>query len=102
MHRLSELKSATIVEMFERMDAFRDHHVVTLLWQLAICDERGRRGSENAEFGHLGQVLYFQDAARSVRFVDVFPDGEPDHKKIQSGMHRARVAAVQAQRQKTS
>lgn len=102
MHRLSELKSATIVEMFERMDAFRDHPVVTLLWQLAICDERGRLGSENAEFGHLSQVLYFQDAARSVRFVDVFPNGEPDHKKIQSGMHRARVAAVQGQRQKTS
>lgn len=102
MHRLSELKSSTIVEMIERMDGFRDIHVITTLWQLAICDERGRLGSENAEFGHLGQVLYFQDAARAVRFVDVFPNGETDPVKIRAGMHRARVAAVQSQRQKTS
>ena len=96
MHRLDQLNPKTWVHMFEDMDAFRDPKVVNLLWEVGVCDENGRLGSENENTSHLLKLLYIWDSVKSVRFVDVFPSGEKNPSKIKDGMFKARVQAVKS------
>jgi tRNA nucleotidyltransferase (CCA-adding enzyme) len=94
MHRLDELNAKTFVKMFTDMDAFRDPDVVGLLWCVGVCDERGRLGHENAPTLHLMKLMDVWNNVRTVKFADVFPNGETNVQKIKDGMFRARVAAV--------
>lgn len=94
MHKLNDLKPKTIVKMFDDMGALNDPQSVEVLLRVGICDERGRLGSENASVDHLNLLMNFFDAYRSVKFVDVFPNGETNGNKIKDGMFCARVQAV--------
>lgn len=94
MHNLDDLKPSTFVRMFEDMDAFRDPSVVTLLWKLGMCDEKGRLGYETVNVDHLEKVVEVFENVASVKFADVFPNGATDPIKIKEGMFKARVAAV--------
>lgn len=96
MHKLNELKAKTFVSMFMEMDAFRDAEVVGLLFFLGVCDETGRLGSENDDTGHLVRVLDVFREVSSVKFANVFPNGETNANKIKEGMFKARVQAVKA------
>ena len=98
MHRLNELNNKTFVNMFMTMDAFRDRDVVVLLANLGKCDERGRLGYEQSPVDHLDQVVELFDAAASVKFADVFPDGETNPNKIKEGLFKSRVNAVRSVR----
>lgn len=82
--------------MFMEMDAFRDPDVVLLLWAVGVCDHNGRLGSEDDPTEHLMKVRHVYDAARAVKFADVFPDGQNNTQKIKDGMYKARVQAVKA------
>lgn len=95
-HRLDEMSPKTYVKMFDDMGALNDPEVVHLLYRVCVCDERGRLGSENNSVGHLDKILTAFTAYRSVKFADVFPDGETNANKIKDGMFRARVKAVAA------
>ncbi len=96
MHKLDTLNSKTWVNMFMDMDAFRDPEVVLLLWAVGVCDHNGRLGSEDEDTSHLMKVRQVFDSVRSVKFADVFPDGETKPQKIKDGMFKARVRAVKA------
>ena len=94
MHKLDELTPKTFVKMFEEMDAFRDPVVVTVLYRLGQCDARGRLGYEMEDVSQLNKLNTVFDSVRSVKFADVFPNGETVPAKIRDGMFRARIAAV--------
>lgn len=94
MHKLDTLNPKTWVKMFAEMDAFRDPEVVAVLWRVGMCDERGRKGSENNTVQHLHKVVEVFDRVNSVRFNDVFPQGETNVNRIREGMFRARAEAV--------
>ena len=96
MHKLDTLNPKTFVNMFMEMDAFRDPDVVLLLWAVGVCDHNGRLGSEDDPTEHLMKVRHVYDAARAVKFADVFPDGQNNTQKIKDGMYKARVQAVKA------
>lgn len=94
LHRLDDLNAKTFVKMFTDMDAFRDPEVVWLLWAVGVCDENGRLGYEDAPTAHLMKLMDVWNNVRTVKFADVFPNGETNVQKIKDGMFRARVAAV--------
>jgi len=94
MHKLRELNAKTFVKMFDDMGAKNDPRKVTVLYWVGICDHRGRLGHENADPSHLGYLLDVWQAVQSVRFADVFPNGETNVSKIKDGMFRAKVQAV--------
>jgi tRNA nucleotidyltransferase (CCA-adding enzyme) len=96
MHRLDQLNSKTWVNMFMDMDAFRDPEVVWLLWAVGVCDHNGRLGSENDDISHLMKLLDVWSKVKTVKFADVFPNGETNTQRIKDGMFKARVQAVKA------
>jgi tRNA nucleotidyltransferase (CCA-adding enzyme) len=96
MHKLRELNAKTFVKMFDDMGAKNDPRKVTVLYWVGICDHRGRLGHENADPSHLSYLLNVWSAVQSVRFADVFPNGETNVNKIKEGLFRARVQAVKA------
>lgn len=94
LHKLDSLNSKTYVKMFDKMNVLNDSHSVGVLYQVGMADERGRLGSENNSHDHLQLLLDVYDAYKSVKFADVFPNGETNANKIQDGLRRARIAAV--------
>ena len=93
-HRLDQMNPKTFVKMFDDMGALNDPEVVNMLFLTCICDERGRLGSEDNSVDHVVKLMDAFDAYRSVKFADVFPNGETNPNKIKDGLFRARVQAV--------
>lgn len=94
MHRLDAMNAKTFVQMFMEMDALRDPEVVDLLHKVGVMDHNGRLGSENETTDHLYKVVEVFERVRSVKFVDVFPQGETNPAKIKDGLYKARVQVV--------
>ena len=94
MHKLDTLNAKTVVKMFDDMGALNDPDSVRVLFNVGVCDERGRLGSEMNSLDHLYQLNNFFEAYKSVKFADVFPNGETSGEKIKMGMFRARIQAV--------
>lgn len=94
MHRLDEMTAKKIVRMFDDMGALNDPQVVNVLHSTGVCDHQGRLGKEGEDVTNLWKVLDFFDAYASVKFNDVFPEGETNSEKIKQGMYRARISAV--------
>jgi len=94
MHKLDTLNSKTFVKMFDDMGVGNDPDVVGVLHRVGCADERGRLGYENNSVDHLNLVNVAFEAYRSVRFNDVFPNGEKNVEKIKQGLYRARIQAV--------
>jgi tRNA nucleotidyltransferase (CCA-adding enzyme) len=94
MHKLTELNSKTYVKMFSDMNSWNDETTVDLLYWVGIVDSRGRLGSEHCSIDELQLLPKIWNNVRSVKFVDVFPNGETDVNKIKKGLENARINAV--------
>jgi tRNA nucleotidyltransferase (CCA-adding enzyme) len=94
MHKLDDLTAKTFVKMFDEMGSLNDPETVNVLLRVGMCDERGRLGSENNPVDQLDVLLTKWEAFKSVKFNDVFPNGEKKVDKIKEGMKRARTQAV--------
>ena len=95
-HRLNQMNAKTFVKMFDDMGILNDPESVNLLYRTFRCDARGRLGSENDDISHLDIFLDIAEAYKSVKFADVFPNGETNPNKIKEGLFKARVNAVKA------
>jgi tRNA nucleotidyltransferase (CCA-adding enzyme) len=93
-HRLGQMNPKTFVKMFDDMNVLNDPESADLLYKTFQCDTRGRLGSENDDISHLDVFLNIVNAYRSVKFVDVFPNGETNANKIKEGMYHTRIKAV--------
>jgi tRNA nucleotidyltransferase (CCA-adding enzyme) len=96
MHKLGQMNAKTIVKMFDAMGALNDPQVVQVLINVGIADERGRLGYENNSVDHVTVLSDMFIAYSSVKFADVFPNGETNVNKIKQGLFNARVQAVKA------
>jgi len=95
MHKLLELNSKTIVKMFDDMGSLNDPRTVEFLHWLGVCDANGRKGYENESYLDEKNVLFdYWTSYQSVKFSDVFPDGETSGEKIKQHMFKARIGAV--------
>jgi hypothetical protein len=101
LHKMDIINPKTFVKMFDDMGVLNDPASVTVLYCVGACDERGRLGFEKNSFAHLNALTIAHNAYRSVKFADVFPNGEKNANKIQDGLRRARTAAVAKARNET-
>jgi tRNA nucleotidyltransferase (CCA-adding enzyme) len=96
VQRALELRAATIVELLERVDAFRRPERFVEFLQACECDFRGRPGYELRDFPASAYLPQALAAARGVDAGTVARSVAPD--KIRDAVFRARVAAVDAWR----
>ena len=96
VHRALELRAATIVELLERVDAFRRPERFAEFLQACECDFRGRPGYELRDFPASAYLAQALAAARAVDAGAVASSVAPD--VIRDAVFRARVAAVDAWR----
>ena len=95
-HRALELRPGTLVELLERVDAFRRPERFEEFLLACECDFRGRPGYENKPFpapDHLRQALH---AAQAIDAAAVARSVEPA--RIRDAIFQARAAAVAAWR----
>lgn len=96
-YRAAELRPATLVELFERVDAFRRPERFEQFLQACECDFRGRPGYETRPFPAPG---YLRDALAVARGVDagaVARATEPA--RVREAVFEARAQALAAWKQ---
>jgi tRNA nucleotidyltransferase (CCA-adding enzyme) len=96
-HRATELRDTTLLELLERLDAFR-RAARFEQWVLACeADARGRKGLENREYSQADYLRRARKAAASVTLDATELDGL-DGPKIAEKLRKARLAALASQR----
>lgn len=100
VHRIDELRDATILELLGRFDAFRRPERVARIALCCEADKRGRLGSENSDYPQGEMLKRVHGAALAVQARDL----DLTHLKgpaIGDALNRARVQAIKAARQKS-
>jgi tRNA nucleotidyltransferase (CCA-adding enzyme) len=97
VHRARELRPATILEFFERADAFRRPQRFAQVLLACEADARGRTGFEAREYPQRAYLAGARDAAAEIK-----PSAEDiasrDGAKIAEHLRRDRLAAIAALR----
>jgi tRNA nucleotidyltransferase (CCA-adding enzyme) len=96
VHRALELRAATVVELLERVDAFRRPDRFGEFLQACECDFRGRPGYEGRDFPATQYLQQALVAARGIDAAAVARSVAPG--RIREAVFQARVAAVEAWR----
>jgi len=98
VHRALELRPSTLVELLERVDAFRRPERFEEFLQACECDFRGRPGYEDRDFP---QADYLQQALGAALSIDAGAVARTvDPGRIKEAIFQARVAAVVDWRQR--
>ena len=71
VHRLFELKDATVLKLLERCDGFRQPGRIAQLALVCEADKRGRTGLENEPYPQRAELLRLHTAACAVKAADV-------------------------------
>jgi tRNA nucleotidyltransferase (CCA-adding enzyme) len=100
VHRIDELRDATVLELLGRFDAFRRPERVARIALCCEADKRGRLGFEDSEYPQGETLKRVHAAALAVQARDL----DLTHLKgpaIGDALKRARVQAIHAARQKS-
>ena len=100
VHRARELRPGTVVELLERVDAFRRPERFEAFLQACECDFRGRPGYENQSFLEPAYLRQALQAAQTIDAAEVARRAEPS--RIREAIFLARAAAVAASRHRLS
>jgi tRNA nucleotidyltransferase (CCA-adding enzyme) len=98
VHRLDELRDATVVELLTRCDAFRRPERIPWLATVCEADKRGRGGNEDADYPQGRTLVRLHAAALQVSARDVAREGMSGP-AIGDAVREARVRAVHEARQ---
>ena len=101
VHRLDELRDATVFELLSRCDAFRRPERIPRLALVCEADKRGRLGSEAAAYLQGPALVRLHAAAMAVNARELATSGLSGP-EIGEALKRARVAAIGAARQAAS
>lgn len=93
IHRAMELRSATIVDLFQSADAWRRPDRFAQLLQACAADARGRWGSADAPYPQADYLLQLLQVARSVNSGAIARSCQ-DSGTIPAAVRHARVGAV--------
>ncbi len=96
VHRIGELKPATVHELILRCDGFRKPARITQLATVCEADARGRAGLADAPYPQADALRRLHAAALAVRAADVAAG--LDGPAIGEALRRARIAAIAAAR----
>lgn len=98
VHRALELKSATVLKLFDAIDLWRKPARLDAILLSCTADLRGRTGFEQAEYRQADYLQALAGAARQVSAKDMLAQGLQGE-AIKQGLHRARLAAIEAAKQ---
>ncbi|MEO3877925.1 multifunctional CCA addition/repair protein [Rheinheimera fenheensis] len=98
VHRALELKSATVLKLFDAIDLWRKPARLDAILLSCTADLRGRTGFEQAEYRQADYLQALAGAARQVSAKDMVAQGLQGE-AIKQGLHRARLAAIEAAKQ---
>lgn len=101
VHRLPELRDATVHELFARCDAFRKPERIAQLALVCEADKRGRLGREDEDYPQGRELRRLLDAALSVSARDLAQQGLSGP-QIGEALQKARIAAIAAARKPLS
>lgn len=96
VHRALELRPGTLVELLERVDAFRRPARFEEILQACECDFRGRPGYPDKPFPAPAYLRQALQAAQAIDAAEVARSAEPA--RIREAIFQARTAAVAAWR----
>jgi tRNA nucleotidyltransferase (CCA-adding enzyme) len=97
VHRLDELRDATVQELLERCDAFRKPGRIAQLALVCEADKRGRLGSEDADYPQGGELVRLHGAALAVNARDL-AGGPLAGPQVGLALKKARLLAIQRAR----
>ena len=101
VHRLFELRDATVIELLARCDGFRRPERIPWLATVCEADKRGRGGQEAADYPQGRALVDLHRAALQVSARDVVREGMTGV-QIGEALQAARVAAVRERRRADS
>ena len=96
VHRALELRPGTLVELLERLDAFRRPERFEEFLQACECDFRGRPGYPDKPFPEPDYLRQALQAAQAIDAAEVARNAAPA--RIREAIFQARAAAVAAWR----
>lgn len=99
VHRLDELRDATVHELLSRCDAFRKPERIAPLVVVCEADKRGRLGSEEASYPQAAELLRLHAAAMAITARDLDTD-TLDGPAIGEALRKARIDAITQARSK--
>ncbi|HEY5972370.1 MAG TPA: multifunctional CCA addition/repair protein [Pseudoxanthomonas sp.] len=93
VHRLDELRDATVHELLARCDAFRKPERIAALALVCEADKRGRLGSADADYPQGRELVRLHAAALAVNAREA---ASPELKgpEIGEALSKARIAAI--------
>lgn len=98
VHRALELKSATVLKLFDAIDLWRKPTRLDAILLCCTADLRGRTGFEQTEYLQADYLQALAGAARQVSAKEMLAQGLKGE-AIKQGLHRARLATIQAAKQ---
>ncbi len=98
VHRLAELRDATVLELLERCDAFRQPDRVARIALCCEADKRGRLGHEQADYPQGAELQRLHAAAAAVNARDLVLGEGLGGPQIGRALRKARIAAISAAR----
>jgi tRNA nucleotidyltransferase (CCA-adding enzyme) len=98
VHRLPELRDATVYELLERCDAFRRPERVARIATACEADKRGRLGSEDADYPQGEELRRLHAAALAVNARDLAGHEGLSGPQVGAVLRKARIAAISAAR----
>ena len=99
VHRALELRAGTVVELLERVDAFRRPERFEEFLRACECDFRGRPGYEDKAFPAPAYLRQALQAAQTIDAAEVARQADPA--RIRDAIFQARTQAVAAWRART-
>ncbi len=98
VHRLDELRDATVFELLSRCDAFRRPERIARLALVCEADKRGRLGNEDTDYPQGPALVRLLAAAMAVNARE-FASAGLSGPRIGEELRRARIHAIAAARQ---
>lgn len=93
VHRLTELRDATVHELLARCDGFRKPERIAQLALVCECDKRGRLGNEEMDYPHGRELQRLHAAAMSIGTRDIATTGLSGP-EIGEAVKKARIHAI--------
>ena len=93
VHRLAELRDATVHELLQRCDAFRKPARIARLARVCEADKRGRLGLEDAPYPQGEELQRLHAAALAVNARDIARDGMAGP-EVGEALRKARIEAI--------
>lgn len=97
VHRIDELRDATVLELISRCDGFRRPERITQMALVCECDKRGRLGFENSDYPQRLTLQRLHAAAVAINARDIATEGLKGP-AIGAALASARVSAIAAVR----